>query len=58
MTRDEVARECEKLEWWLCSIGDRHFVVGDRGNGDTLAEADSPREAYLEACKREGKSPF
>lgn len=75
VTRDEVARECERRGWhlasprsdrptWAIQARDAQWTADDSGErvtrkaGAVIGEGDSPREAYLEACKREGKSPF
>lgn len=58
VTRDDVLRECERRGWWLCTIGDRHFVIAERGNGETIGEAASAEAAFLDACRNEGITPY
>src|SRR5690606_10322758 len=49
---------------WTIQARDAQWTADDSGErvtrkaGAIIGEGDSPREAYLEACKREGKSPF
>jgi len=66
VTREEVARECEKLGWMLLTrtlygpFGDERVtsIIVHLERREQIGQGDSPHDAYLEACKREGKSPF
>src|SRR5690606_37989739 len=64
VTRDEVARECEKLGWkleeWIgpevVNAPGPYYAVTDGPR--ILAGGNDAKTAYLRACAAEGRSPF